>query len=204
MLQRPQFSLHQYLERLPLYACLPSRQSPRSFSWTSQSYVSRKFLYQVRLGRRRYHCGLPLYPIIPPSDHFRESNSAWTLIRQPLLPECARKLVRATRTPSACMSMAQLVIMIFTASWTEGRNDDFIQKLMRHAATHQTGHRIRHLNYCAKWQQPFAGHNNENWRFLQEISRIKDDPDRLKVWDLSTKYSWVKERNCEIGHGVTG
>ena len=109
----------------------------------------------------------------------------WTLVLQPLLPDWVRKgdanplgLLDCTHEP--------LVIVSFTINWAERRDDEFIKTTTRRAieqidavaAANQTGHRYRYLNYCAEWQRPFEGYGEENWRFLQGVSR-KYDPEGL-------------------------
>lgn len=46
------------------------------------------------------------------------------------------------------------------------------------AAGNKTAHRYRYLTYCAEWQRPFQGYGEENWRFLQRVSR-RCDPEGL-------------------------
>lgn len=109
----------------------------------------------------------------------------WTLVLQPLLPDWARKgdanplgLHDSTHEP--------LVIVSFTVNWAESRDDDFVKTTTRRtveqidafAAANKTGHRYRYLNYCAEWQRPFEGYGEENWRFLQGVSR-RYDPEGL-------------------------
>ncbi|KAL9104450.1 MAG: hypothetical protein Q9163_000602 [Psora crenata] len=109
----------------------------------------------------------------------------WTLVLQPLLPDWVRKgdanplgLHDCTHEP--------LVIVSFTVKWAKRRDDESVQKMTRRAveqieavaASNKTGHRYRYLNYCAEWQRPFEGYGEENWRFLQGVSR-KYDPEGL-------------------------
>ena len=109
---------------------------------------------------------------------------SWTLVLQPFLPEWACK---GDANPLGLHDEHEpLVILNFTVNWAERRDDDFVQKMTRDAiekidaaaAARQAAHRYRYLNYCAKWQQPFAGYGSENWRFLQKVSR-KYDSDGL-------------------------
>ena len=105
----------------------------------------------------------------------------WTLILQPFLPDWVRKgdanplgLDDCTREP--------LVIVSFTINWAERRDDELIKTTTRRtieqidafAAAHRTSHRYRYLNYCAEWQKPFQGYGEENWRFLQGVSKRYD------------------------------
>ena len=109
----------------------------------------------------------------------------FTLVLQPLLPDWVRKgdanplgLHDGTREP--------LVIVSFTATWDEPRDDEFVKRMTRRAtermdvvaAACKTGHRYRYLNYCAEWQRPFESYGEENRRFLQGVSR-KYDPQGL-------------------------
>lgn len=108
----------------------------------------------------------------------------WTLVLQPLLPEWARK---GDANPLGLHDEREpLVIVSFTVNWHESRDDDFVQGITREAieniesaaAVRQTSHRWRFMNYCARWQQPFAGYGSDNWQFLREVSR-KYDPQGL-------------------------
>ena len=104
---------------------------------------------------------------------------------QPLLPSWSRKgdanplgLDDGTREP--------LVVVSFTVNWDEQRDDELVQTTIRHAieqidaaaGANKTGHRYRYLNYCAEWQTPFEGYGEENWRFLQRVSK-RYDPEGL-------------------------
>ncbi|KAM0801147.1 FAD binding domain protein [Usnea florida] len=117
--------------------------------------------------------------------HVNVKGLLWTLVLQPLLPNWARKgdtnplgLDDGTREP--------LVVVSFTVNWDERRDDELVQTTIRHAieqidaaaAANKTGHRYRYLNYCAEWQKPFEGYGEENWRFLQRVSR-RYDPEGL-------------------------
>ncbi|PQE13564.1 FAD binding domain-containing protein [Rutstroemia sp. NJR-2017a BVV2] len=53
-----------------------------------------------------------------------------------------------------------------------------VEEIEAVAAKNGTGNRYRYLNYCAKWQKPFEGYGEENWRFLKDTSR-KYDPEGL-------------------------
>ena len=72
--------------------------------------------------------------------------------------------------------------VIFTVNWQDRRDDDFINELTRRtidqidafATTHKPSHPFRYLNYCDEWQRPFAGYGEDNWQFLQEVSRRYD------------------------------
>ena len=109
----------------------------------------------------------------------------WTLVLQPLLPEWVRK---GDPNPLGltASSSEPLVLVSFTVNWAERQNDEFVKATTRRAveqieafaAAHNTGHRYRYLNYCAEWQRPFEGYGEENWRFLQQVSR-KYDPEGL-------------------------
>ena len=109
----------------------------------------------------------------------------WTLVLQPLLPAWVRK---GDANPLGLHDGTQepLVIISFTVNWDEGRDDEFVKTTTRRvveqidavAAAHGTGHRYRYLNYCAEWQRPFEGYGEENWRFLEGVSK-KYDPQGL-------------------------
>lgn len=122
---------------------------------------------------------------ITPIRRLKVKGMVWTLVLQPLLPEWARKgdpnplgLSDSNNDP--------LVILSFTVNWDERKDDDFVQQTTRRvvdkieaiAAANGAGHRYRYLNYCAKWQRPFEGYGEENWRSLQDTSR-KYDPDGM-------------------------
>ena len=109
----------------------------------------------------------------------------WTLVLQPLLPDWVRKgdanplgLHDGTDEP--------LIIVSFTVNWDERQNVDFVQATTRQvveqieaaATANKTSHPWRYLNYCAKWQRPFQSYGEENWRFLQAVSK-KYDPEGL-------------------------
>ncbi|MCJ1456812.1 hypothetical protein MMC28_007177 [Mycoblastus sanguinarius] len=107
----------------------------------------------------------------------------WTLVLQPLLPEWARK---GDINPLGLQdgTVEPLVIVSFTINWDEYGDDGLVKTTLRRtveqieatAAANKTGHRYRYLNYCAEWQRPFEGYGEENWRFLQGVSR-KFDPE---------------------------
>ena len=109
----------------------------------------------------------------------------WTLVLQPLLPDWVRK---GDANPLGLHDYTHepLVIVSFTVNWDERRDDEIIKTTTRRAveqidavaAANKTGHRYRYLNYCAEWQRPFEGYGEENWRFLQGVSR-KYDPEGL-------------------------
>ncbi|CAD6569233.1 MAG: hypothetical protein ASARMPRED_002677 [Alectoria sarmentosa] len=109
----------------------------------------------------------------------------WTLVLQPLLPNWVRKgdanplgLHDCTHEP--------LIMVSFTVNWADRRDDEFVKTTTRRAveqidavaAANKTGHPYRYLNYCAEWQRPFEGYGEENWRFLQGVSR-RYDPEGL-------------------------
>ena len=105
----------------------------------------------------------------------------WTLVLQPLLPDWARK---GDTNPLGLHDCTDdpLVIVSFTVNWDNYRDDEFVKTTTRRvveqidavAAANKTGHRYRYLNYCAEWQRPFEGYGEENWRFLQGVSRRYD------------------------------
>ena len=111
----------------------------------------------------------------------------WTLVLQPLLPVWARMgdANPLGLSPQGTLD-EPLVIVSFTVNWDQRQNDEFIELTTRQAiermdavaAANKTDHRYRSLNYCAEWQRPFAGYGEENWRFLQGVSR-KYDPEGL-------------------------
>jgi hypothetical protein len=109
----------------------------------------------------------------------------WTLVLQPLLPDWIRKGDANPLGLHDCTD-EPLVIVSFTVNWAERRDDEFVKTTTRYAveqidavaAANKTGHRYRYLNYCAEWQRPFAGYGEENWRFLQGVSR-RYDPEGL-------------------------
>ena len=117
--------------------------------------------------------------------HVKVKGLLWTLVLQPLLPNWTRKgdtnplgLDDGTHEP--------LVVVSFTVNWDEHRDDELVQTTIRHAieqidaaaTANKTAHRYRYLNYCAEWQRPFEGYGEENWRFLQGVSR-RYDPEGL-------------------------
>ena len=105
----------------------------------------------------------------------------WTLVLQPLLPDWVRK---GDANPLGLDDCTQepLVIISFTVNWDDRRDDEFVNTTTRHvveqidaiAAAHRTSHRYRYLNYCAEWQRPFDGYGDDNWRFLQGVSKRYD------------------------------
>jgi FAD/FMN-containing dehydrogenase len=109
----------------------------------------------------------------------------WTLVLQPFLADWVRK---GDATPLGLQDYTHepLVIVSFTVNWAESRDDEFVKTTTRRtveqidaaAAANKTGHPYRCLNYCADWQRPFEGYGDENWRFLQAVSR-RYDPDGL-------------------------
>ena len=117
--------------------------------------------------------------------HVNVKGLLWTLVLQPLLPNWTRKgdanplgLDDGTHEP--------LIVVSFTVNWDERRDDELVQTTTRRAveqidaaaAANKTAHRYRYLNYCAEWQRPFEGYGEENWRFLQGVSR-RYDPEGL-------------------------
>lgn len=109
----------------------------------------------------------------------------WTLVLQPLLPDWVRKGDANPLGLHDCTD-EPLVVVSFTVNWADHRDDEFIATTTRRAveqidvvaAANKTGHRYRYLNYCAEWQRPFEGYGEENWRFLQGVSR-RYDPEGL-------------------------
>ena len=111
-----------------------------------------------------------------------------TLVLQPLLPDWIRKGDANPLGLHDC-SHEPLLIVSFTVNWDERRDDEFIKMTTRHAveqidavaAANHTGHRYRYLKYCADWQRPFEGYGEENWRFLQGVTRVirRYDPEGL-------------------------
>ena len=109
----------------------------------------------------------------------------WTLVLQPLLPEWVKK---GDANPLGLHDCAYepLVIVSFTVNWAERWDDEFVKTATRRtieqidavAAANKTSHRYRYLNYCADWQRPFEGYGEDNWRFLQGVSR-RYDPEGL-------------------------
>lgn len=105
----------------------------------------------------------------------------FTIVLQPLLPDWVRK---GDANPLGLHDYTNdpLVIVSFTVNWDERRDDEFVKTTTRHviehidavAAANGTDHRYRYLNYCADWQKPFEGYGEENWRFLQGVSRRYD------------------------------
>lgn len=118
-------------------------------------------------------------------SHFTIKGLLWTLVLQPLLPDWARK---GDPNPLGLRDGNDdpLVVVSFTVNWDEGKDDALINATLRRtveqieavASANKTGHRYRYLNYCAHWQKPFEGYGEENWRFLQGVSR-KFDPEGL-------------------------
>lgn len=106
----------------------------------------------------------------------------WTVVLQPLLSDWISKGDANPLGLHDC-THESLVIVSFTVNWDEPQDDDFIKTITRRtveqidafAMANGTGHPYRYLNYCADWQQPFVGYGEENWRFLQGVSR-KYDP----------------------------
>jgi len=109
----------------------------------------------------------------------------WTIVFQPLLPEWTRK---GDPNPLGLAKLGDeaLVIINFTVSWADRKDDDFIKSTTRNAVeqidsyanAHGTGNRYRYLNYCAEWQRSFEEYGEENWRLLREASS-KYDPEGL-------------------------
>jgi hypothetical protein len=107
----------------------------------------------------------------------------WTIVLQPLLSDWVRKGDANPLGLHDCTDES-LVIVILTVNWDERRDDDFVKTITRRtieqidafATANETGHPYRYLNYCAEWQKPFVGYGEENWRFLQGVSR-RCDPD---------------------------
>ena len=72
--------------------------------------------------------------------------------------------------------------MSFTVNWDERRDDEIMKITTRRtikqidavAAVNKSCHQYRYLNYCAEWQRPFEGYGEDNWRFLQEVSKRYD------------------------------
>ena len=109
----------------------------------------------------------------------------WTVVLQPLLSDWVRKGDANPLGLHDC-TRESFVIVIFTVNWDERRDDNFIKAITRRtveqidafATANKTGHPYRCLNYCAEWQRPFVGYGEENWRFLQGVSR-RYDPEGL-------------------------
>lgn len=109
----------------------------------------------------------------------------WTVVLQPLLSDWVRK---GDANPLGLHDSTHesLVIVSFTVNWDERRDDDFVKTITRRtveqidafATANKTDHPYRYLNYCAEWQRPFVGYGEENWRFLQGVSR-RYDPEGL-------------------------
>ncbi|TVY34568.1 Bifunctional solanapyrone synthase [Lachnellula occidentalis] len=108
----------------------------------------------------------------------------WTLVLQPIVPDWVKK---GDANPMGLHDCTENLVMVsFTVNWNEAQHDDFVKTTTRRtieqmesiASANKTGHRWRYLNYCAEWQKPFEGYGEENWRFLQDVSR-KYDPDGL-------------------------
>jgi FAD/FMN-containing dehydrogenase len=108
---------------------------------------------------------------------------SWTLVMQPILPEWVKM---GSPNPMGLDTDEALVNVSFTVNWEKDGDDEAVNKMTRKAvdeieavaARNGTGNRYRYLNYCAKWQKPFHGYGEENWRFLKDASR-KYDPERL-------------------------
>lgn len=108
----------------------------------------------------------------------------WTIVLQPLLSDWMRKGDANPLGLDDCTH--SLVIVSFTVNWDERRDDDFVKTITRRAVeqidafatANNMGHPYRYLNYCAEWQKPFLGYGEENWRFLQRVSR-RYDPEGL-------------------------
>ena len=106
----------------------------------------------------------------------------WTLVLQPLLPKWSRK---GDPNPLGLQEGSEepLVVLNFTVNWNERQHDEIVTTATRRAVeqieakaiANGTSHRYRYLNYCAEWQKPFEGYGEENWRFLQGVSK-KYDP----------------------------
>ncbi len=109
----------------------------------------------------------------------------WTLVLQPLLPDWVCKGDANPLGLHDC-THGPLVIVSFTVNWDEPQDDVFVKMTTRRAveqievvaAANKTGHPWRYLNYCAEWQRPFKSYGEENWRFLQGVSK-KYDPESL-------------------------
>jgi len=109
----------------------------------------------------------------------------WTLVLQPLLPDWVCKGDANPLGLHDC-THGPLVIVSFTVNWDERQDDVFVKMTTRRAveqievvaAANKTGHPWRYLNYCAEWQRPFKSYGEENWRFLQGVSK-KYDPEAL-------------------------
>lgn len=79
-----------------------------------------------------------------------------------------------------------LIILSFSAKWAEARDDEVVRSAVRRiieqieaiAATRQTGHPYRFMNYCTEWQRPFDGRGDKTLRFMRDVSRTFD-PDGL-------------------------
>ena len=110
----------------------------------------------------------------------------WTVVLQPLLSDWTGKGDAANPLGLHDSTHESLVIVIFTVNWDERQDDDFVKTLARRtveqidafATANTTGHPYRYLNYCAEWQRPFIGYGEDNWRFLQGVSR-RYDPEGL-------------------------
>lgn len=110
---------------------------------------------------------------------------SWTLVLQPLLPDWARKGHSNSLGLDECPD-EPLVIVQFTVNWAWGADDEKVEGITRtaieqidiFAASSQTSHRYRYLNYCGKWQNPFHSYGEDNWEFLRSVSR-EYDPDGL-------------------------
>ncbi len=108
----------------------------------------------------------------------------WTLVLQPLLSDWVRE--GDANSLGLHESHESLVIVSFTVNWDESKDDDFVKTTTRRtvkqieafAAANTTGHPYRYLNYCGEWQRPFEGYGEDNWRFLQGVSK-KYDPEGL-------------------------
>ena len=121
------------------------------------------------------------YDAIASIRRFIVKGLVWTLVMQPLLPECVQKGDANPLGLHDC-TYEPLVIVSFTINWAERRDDEFVKTATRRtteqidavAAANKTSHRYRYLNYCAEWQRPFEGYGRDNWWFLQEVSRRYD------------------------------
>lgn len=111
-------------------------------------------------------------------------NLVWTLVLQPFLPDWVHK---GDPNPLGLQDCDEpLVIVSFTANWTESRDDEVVktttqqvvERIEAFAVANKTNHRFKYLNYCSEWQRPFEGYGNENLLFLKRVSQ-KYDPEGL-------------------------
>lgn len=108
-----------------------------------------------------------------------------TLVMQALVPEWASK-----GKPSIMglegESTEPLVVVSFPVNWDEEKDDKLVHSMTRRAiekieaisTANGTAHRYRFTNYCNDWQKPLQGYGEENFRFMQRVSR-EYDPDGL-------------------------